>query len=234
MPGSTGLRNSERYGFIYHHGCQCLIASLEAAGIPAKKYEYKGRMKSTPEAKVSMTDEPNGCTIGLLNGYELNDTVCISMSRMLAGTEDFNKKKPDDKQTNIMLFFIDSQEGKIYGVSLNKLRGTDDLMQQIWEKETDPMARRELAKTNWEYFLNLPKQIRDRAEQERAAHENFDKYGIRSSATSNLVDKSGMEATASVMDGLRLKGRADLILEIPHSALCTYIDELNKIPLGIR
>lgn len=230
----AGLRNPERYGFIFHHGCKCLIASLNAAGIPAEKYKYKGRMKSTPEAKISMQDEPNGCTVGLLNGYELNDTVGVSMSRMLAGTDDYNKKKPEDKQVNIMLFFIDSSEGKIYGISLDKVRGTDELMQQIWEMERDPAARRELAKTNWEYFMNIPAQARKRAEMERAARDNFDRQGIHHTGATTLIDRSGIDSTVSVMDGLRLKARADLIIDIPHGALATYIDELNKIPLGIK
>lgn len=228
------LRNPERYGFIFHHGCKCLIASLNAAGIPAEKYKYKGRMKSTPEAKISMRDEPNGCTVGLLNCYEANDTVGISMSKMLAGINAYDKKSSEDKQVNIMLFFIDSSEGRIYGISLDKIRGTDELMQQIWERETDPIAKRELARTNWEYFMNIPAQAKKRAEREKAARDNFDRQGIRYTGVATLIDMSGVDSSVSIMDGLRLKARADLIIDIPHDALTTYIDELNKIPLGIK
>ena len=107
-------------------------------------------------------------------------------------------------------------------------------MQQIWERETDPIAKRELAKTNWEYFMNIPAQAKKRAEREKAARNNFDRQGIRYTGVATLIDMSGVDSSVSIMDGLRLKARADLIIDIPHDALTTYIDELNKIPLGIK
>lgn len=227
----SGLRNPARYGFIYGPGCDCLMETLATAGIVCRKSASKG-MSSTPDARITMTDEPNGCVIGYLNGYDLDDTVCVSPKKMMA--ESYNDGNPNKDHS--MLFFIDSDEGLVYGIRLEKLRAVDPIMLKIYEMENDIESRRELAKSNWEYFLNLPLYYRKRREQREAENRKREAENMRlkergfkpQSPATSLKESNGLESTHSVMDGIRLKNRADLIVEIPHGALCTYRDKLEK------
>lgn len=210
---SSDLRNPVRYGFLMGPGCNCVIDTLAAAGIIAKKAAGK-KSQSTPEARVAMTDEPNECTTGYLSGYNSEGTVCLSVTKMFNGSENDGKQGGE----HAMLFFIDSEEGLLYGIKFEKLRAVDPLMEMIYRMESDPMDRRNLAPTNWEYFLNRAKFVRE----------------DKKNSAKSLANRSGENVTHFVMDGERLKFRADLIMEIPHSALCTYRDELSKTPISIK
>lgn len=207
------LRNPVLHGFLLNHGRRCLVDSLNAAGIPAEMPKLGKRA----DVKITMKEEPNGCEIGYLNSYGSNDTVGVSLPKMMA--EWTHDGKADKKHS--MLFVIDSTEGKIYGIRLEKMREVDPLMEQIRMQETDPERRRELGdvtgKSNWDYFLNRPKMRRE---------------GKLSAVTAGSTN--GVDYTISSLDGERLKFRADLIVDIPHNVLSTYRDELRKSGLYIR
>lgn len=212
---SSDLRNPVRYGFLIGPGCNCVIDTLAAAGIVAKKSAGK-RSQNTPEARVVMTDEPNECTVGYLSGYNSEGTVCLSVTKMLNESENDGKQGGD----HAMLFFIDSEEGLLYGIRFEKLRAIDPLMEMIYQMENDPIDRRNLAPTNWDYFINHAKRLRE---------ENKGKKSAKS-----MVNRNGENVTHFLMDGERLKFRADLIMEIPHGVLCTYRNELSKTHISIK
>lgn len=206
------LRNPVLHGFLLNHGRKCLVDSLNAAGIHAEM----PKLGKKADVKITMKDEPNGCEIGYLNSYSANDTMGVSLPKMMA--EWTHDGKADKKHS--MLFAIDSREGMIYGIRLEKMREVDPLMELIRMQETDIDRRRELGdvngKSNWDYFLNRPKLRRE------------GKVGATTAGSTN-----GVDYTISTIDGERFKFRADLIVEIPHGVLATYRDELYKSGLSI-
>ncbi len=147
------LRNPVLHGFLLNYGRKCLTDTLNQNGIHAEMPKLGKRA----DVKITMKEEPNGCEIGYLNSYSVNDTVGVSLPKMMA--EWTHDGKADKKHS--MLFVIDSLEGKIYGIRLEKMREVDPLMEQIRMQENDPERRKELGdvtgKSNWDYFLNGPK-----------------------------------------------------------------------------
>lgn len=207
------LRNPVLHGFLLNYGRKCLTDTLNQNGIHAEMPKLGKRA----DVKITMKEEPNGCEIGYLNSYGANDTVGVSLPKMMA--EWTHDGKADKKHS--MLFVIDSVEGKVYGIRLEKMREVDPLMEQIRMQENDPERRKELGdvtgKSNWDYFLNRPKMRRE---------------GRISTVTAGST--SGVDYTISSLDGERLKFRADLVVDIPHNVLATYKYELEKAGLPIR
>lgn len=220
---SNDLRNPVRYGFLIGPGCKCVIDTLASAGIIANKSAGK-RSQSAPEARFVLTDEPNECTVGYLSGYNRENTVCLSVTKMLNTSENDGKQGGE----HAMLFFIDSEEGLLYGIRFEKIRAVDPLMEMIYRQENNPMDRRNLAPTNWDYFINRAKRLREDNDKDITV-KNKDNRSAKS-----LKNRSGENVTHCVMDGERLKFRADLIIEIPHGTLCTYKEELSKTPIAIK